>query len=118
MRREYPRGMSQDELTTDDLLFVAFNGRVLAIRRDDGAIVWRWSSGKSEYVCLLPDGDKIFVSCRGYTWALDPHDGRELWHQPFKGEGVGFPALATMRGAANDGGAAAAMQQQDRKSVV
>ncbi|NBX25786.1 MAG: hypothetical protein EBQ99_07020 [Planctomycetes bacterium] len=104
--------MPRDTLTTDDLLFVAFNGRVIAVDRLDGTEVWRWkaqASGAGTAVpILLPDGDRIFVCCSGYTWALDPLDGRVLWHQPFKGEGMGIPSLATMRGVAGSSVAAAA----------
>jgi hypothetical protein len=90
-------------MTTDDLLFVSFRGRVFAIERGSGAIVWRWqaSKGNAGAVMLLPDGNTLFVSADGYTWALDPRDGRELWFQPFEGEGVGIPMLATMRSASH-----------------
>jgi outer membrane protein assembly factor BamB len=104
--------MARETLTTDDLLFVAFNSRVIAVDRLDGTEVWRWkarASGAGTSVpILLPDGDRLFVSIGGYTWALDPLDGRVLWHQPFKGDGVGIPSLATMRGVAGSSVAAAA----------
>jgi hypothetical protein len=64
-------------------------------------------------VSILPDDDLLLVSCRGYTWALDPATGMTLWHQPFKGEGTGIPSLATMRGAAPGPSAAAAQEEQD-----
>ncbi|HVU63341.1 MAG TPA: PQQ-binding-like beta-propeller repeat protein [Phycisphaerales bacterium] len=96
----------QTSLTTADLLFVAFNGRVIAVDRTTGEPVWRWQSRRGSYITLLPDGDALFVCANGYTWALDPRDGREIWYQPFKGEGSGIPSLATMRGAANSGAAA------------
>lgn len=104
--------MPRDTLTTDDLLFVAFNARVIAVDRLDGTEVWRWkakaSGATSGVPIILPDGDRLFVCCNGYTWALDLIDGRELWYQPFKGEGTGVPSLATLRGVAGSSTAAAA----------
>ncbi len=105
LRRGILHGMSvtpvRHSMTTDDLLFVSFRGKVFAIHRGTGEIIWRWqaSKGNSGAVMLLPDGNTLFVSADGYTWALDPRDGREIWFQPFEGEGVGIPMLATMRSA-------------------
>jgi outer membrane protein assembly factor BamB len=103
--------MAARALTTDDLLFVSFGDQVIAVDRLDGSIVWKWKAQKSiGLVALLPSGDRIFVSINGYTWALDPTNGAELWFQPFKGEGIGIAMLATMRDGASDatlaGGAA------------
>ncbi|MFZ9881018.1 MAG: PQQ-binding-like beta-propeller repeat protein [Phycisphaerales bacterium] len=90
-------------MTTDDLLFVSFSDKVIAVDRLDGSIVWKWKAPKSTgLVALLPSGDRLFVSINGYTWALDPTNGAELWFQPFKGEGVGVAMLATMRDGASD----------------
>ncbi|MFM7133505.1 MAG: PQQ-binding-like beta-propeller repeat protein [Planctomycetota bacterium] len=90
--------MPPSTLTTDDLLFVSFGDKVLAVDRLDGSVVWKWKAPKSSgLVALLPSGDRLFVSINGYTWALDPTNGTELWFQPFKGEGIGIAMLATMR---------------------
>lgn len=98
--------MANRALTTDDLLFVSFVDKVIAVDRLDGSIVWKWKAPKSTgLVAMLPSGDRLFVSINGYTWALDPTNGNELWYQPFKGDGVGIAMLATMR----DGGSNAAL---------
>ena len=90
--------MAARALTTDDLLFVSFGDKVIADDRLDGSIVWKWKASKSTgLVALLPSVDRLFVSINGYTWALDPTNGAELWFQPFKGEGMGVAMLATMR---------------------
>lgn len=95
--------MPRETLTTDDLLFVSFVDKVFAVDRADGSIVWKWKAPKSTgLVALLPSGDRLFVCINGYTWALDPTDGAELWFQPFKGEGVGVAMLATMRDGASE----------------
>lgn len=95
--------MTNRVLTTDDLLFVSFVDKVIAVDRLDGSIVWKWKAPKSTgLVALLPSGDRLFVSINGYTWALDPTNGAELWFQPFKREGVGVAMLATMRDGVSD----------------
>jgi len=63
--------MATRALTTDDLLFVSFNGKVIAVDRLDGSIVWKWKASKSTgLVVLLPSGDRLFVSINGYTVAI------------------------------------------------
>jgi outer membrane protein assembly factor BamB len=99
--------MGEPSMTVDDLLFVAFNGRVLAVDRRSGVVMWRWECDRRSFVAILPRPDAVFVSCDGYTWALDPWTGAEIWHQPFKGEGTGVPMLGTMSGVSDAGGAAA-----------
>ena len=44
---------------------------------------------------LLPDGDRLVVSAGGYIYCLDQETGRERWHNPLTGFGVGVAALAT-----------------------
>jgi outer membrane protein assembly factor BamB len=80
-----------------DLLFLGLNGRVAALDRDSGEIVWEWKakSGAGKYMTLLVDQGQLFVSADGYTYRLDPTTGEELWTNPLKGWGVGPTALAT-----------------------
>ncbi len=85
---------------TDFAIYVAFNGRVFAIDRRDGSVLWRWKVPKGgSFVTLLPDGDQVLVCSDGYLWALRAADGTPLWNQPFKGEGTGIPVLASPRAA-------------------
>lgn len=97
-----------------DLVFVSFNGRVFAVHRDTGQLVWRWVAGRGSrsVVTILPDGDRLYASCQGYTWALDALSGRELWYQPFSGEGYGIPMIATARHSSMSPSAAAAIAAQ------
>lgn len=91
----------------EKVVFAAFNGRVFAIDRRDGAILWRWKVPKGgSFVTVLPDGDQLLVCADGYLWALRAEDGTMLWSQPFKGEGTGIPMLASPR----TGGAAGEAQ--------
>jgi outer membrane protein assembly factor BamB len=82
----------------DHAIYAAFNGRVFALDRRDGSILWRWTTPKGgNFVTLLPDGDLLLVCSDGYLWALRAEDGLCLWSQPFKGEGTGIPVLASPR---------------------
>lgn len=82
----------------DHAIYAAFNGRVFALDRRDGSILWRWTTPKGgNFVTLLPDGDQLLVCSDGYLWALRAEDGLCLWSQPFKGEGTGIPVLASPR---------------------
>ncbi len=82
----------------DHAIYAAFNGRVFALDRRDGSILWRWTTPKGgNFVTLLPDGDQLLVCSNGYLWALCAEDGLCLWSQPFKGEGTGIPFLASPR---------------------
>ena len=82
----------------DHAIYAAFNGRVFALDRRDGSILWRWIAPKGgNFVTLLPDGDQLLVCSNGYLWALRAEDGLCIWSQPFKGEGTGIPFLASPR---------------------
>ena len=81
----------------DHAIYAAFNGRVFALDRRNGSILWRWKTPKGNFVTLLPDGDQLLVCSDGYLWALRAEDGTPLWSQPFKGEGTGIPFLASPR---------------------
>ena len=52
--------MATRALTTDDLLFVSFGDKVIAVDRLDGSVVWKWKASRSTgIVALLPSGDQI-----------------------------------------------------------
>lgn len=117
--------MSTERISLLDLVFVSFHGKVFAVSRHTGEEIWKWKAPKGDGpVTMLPDTDRLFVSCQGYTWALDAASGRELWFQPFSGEGVGIPMIASMRHAASPvpgvaaAAAAAAAQQAAASAAV
>lgn len=89
-------------MNLQQLLFLGLNGRVAALDRDSGEIVWEWTAKDPEkqravggYMTLLVDQGELFVSANGYTYRLDPLTGAELWANPLRGWGVGPTALAT-----------------------
>lgn len=79
-----------------DMLFVGFNSRVVALDKHSGRKIWAWKSKQqfTGYIGLLLDVERLYVSVDGYTTCLDALTGKERWHNPLKGLGVGVPCLA------------------------
>jgi hypothetical protein len=93
----------------EDMVFVGLNGRVIALDRDSGDILWQWKASRNGgYMTLLPDRDRLVVSAGGYIYCLDPATGQEKWHNPLTGFGVGVAVLATMHSHSSHGDTAAA----------
>ena len=82
----------------DQLIFVGFNGKAMALDRDTGDLVWTYNQMKGGNVTFLLDGDRLIVSTNGYIYCLDPLTGQLLWHNPMKGYGMGITSLASVRG--------------------
>jgi outer membrane protein assembly factor BamB len=90
---------SEAQRTLADLVFVSFNKQVVALDRYTGELVWKWASPKgSGFIALLVDGDRLIVSCQGYTYCIDPMFGQLVWSNPLEGMGVGIPCLASIHG--------------------
>ena len=103
-------------MTINDLVFVGLNGRVFALHRDTGDLVWKWAptTTTAGFVALVVDGDRLIVSDNGYIYCLEALTGQELWHNPLTGYGVGIAIVATAgsnRGQSAAGAAAVAAQQ-------
>src|SRR5438445_13883140 len=81
----------------DDLVFVGLNGRVSALDRSSGDIVWEWKSPKPKggYITMIVEKPRIYVSVSGYLYALDALTGEQLWFNPLTGYGTGVASLAT-----------------------
>jgi outer membrane protein assembly factor BamB len=121
LTQEYETESVQDQRPRGvmDLIFTGFNSQVLALDRETGEIVWTWEApqGSSPHVSLLLDGDRLIASVIGYTYCLDPVDGRMLWMNPLKGFGVGTAALVSMYGNTGSVAAAAIIAQQQQQSA-
>jgi outer membrane protein assembly factor BamB len=86
-------------METQDLVFVGFNSRVAALDRLTGELRWQWKSPEgSGFVALLLDGDQLIASVQGYTFALNPLTGEQIWHNPLPGFGTGVPSLVSVYG--------------------
>ncbi len=110
MATRYKLIMDQERSTRtlQSLAYLGFDSRVVALDRDTGEVVWEWKApkGRSGYVAILLDGDRVIASVRGYTYCLDPMTGQQRWSNELPGRGTGIPSLASIYG--NTGAAAAA----------
>jgi hypothetical protein len=105
--------------TSEDMVFVALNGRVVALDRESGEMLWQWAAPKSGgYMTLLPDRDRLVVSAGGYIYCLDPGTGQQRWHNPLTGFGFGVAALATVHGHSPHDDVASAAAQQAASTAV
>jgi outer membrane protein assembly factor BamB len=114
--------MTQEErpLTLQSLAFLGFNSRVVALDRISGTVVWSWKApkGRSSYVAILLDGDRVIASVRGYTYCLDPLTGQQLWANELPGLGTGIPSLASIYGNTGAAAAAAVIAQQQAAAAT
>ncbi len=121
MSREMAQSSGSPERSLDDLVFVGFNSRVVALDRYTGDLVWQWKSPKgSGFVALLLDGDRLIASVQGYTYCIEPLFGQQVWTNPLKGMGVGVPSITSVRGASSSphGLGGAARQQQAAQAAA
>jgi outer membrane protein assembly factor BamB len=95
-------GLNDEDLEfmpVDDLLIIGFNSRIVALRKQNGQMVWSWKSPKgSGYVAILFEANRLWVSVDGYTYGLDALTGAELWRNELRGMGTGVVCLATTGG--------------------
>jgi len=81
----------------NNLVYVGLRGRVAALDRATGKIVWRWEGPRNGYVTLLVEADLLVVSVNGYTYGLHPDTGTQLWAQDLPGFRTGVACLASLR---------------------
>ena len=102
-----------------DVIFIGFAKQIFALDRYDGSIQWEWKAAHgSGFVSLMLDGDRLIVSCNGWTWCLDPLSGTEVWHQPFKGKGTGIPSMVSARSSSSGGAQAAQIAAQQAAAAA
>ena len=99
-------------------LYIGIKSSVLALNRKTGAQVWRTQlpakyKSSASLVDVFRDAEGLFATCAGELFALDPGDGRIIWHEPLKGLGMGFVTVASDLGSARTNApVAAALQAQ------
>ena len=106
-----------------EFLYVGIRGRVVALRKGDGSIAWTTKLARgASFAPIVQDGARLFAGSSGEISCLDCETGKLLWHNPLKGFGMGYLAIAgggfptsaasaeqaAMAAAAAAGGAAAA----------
>ena len=83
----------------DNVVFVGLNGRVAALDRASGRILWKWRAPKPRrgYVSLLLlDEYQLIASVNGYTYSLDPRTGRQHWFNELSGFGIGVTSIVAL----------------------
>jgi len=83
----------------NSIVFVGLNGRVAALDRNTGKIVWRWRASKPRrgYVTLLVlDEYRLIASVNGYTYCLDPRTGEQHWFNELSGFGCGVTSIVAL----------------------
>src|SRR5262245_46542247 len=108
-------------MSLDELVFVGFNSRVLALDRETGEIVWTWQAAKPKnggYVTMLLDADRLVVSVNGYMYCLDAATGEQLWYNETKGFGTGVASIVSVRGQTGQAIAAVAAEIQQRQAAA
>jgi outer membrane protein assembly factor BamB len=108
-------------MSLDELVFVGFNSRVLALDRETGEIVWTWQAAKPKnggYVTMLLDGDRLVVSVNGYMYCIDPANGEQLWFNETKGFGTGVASIASVRGQSAQSIAAVVAEAQQQAAAA
>jgi outer membrane protein assembly factor BamB len=104
-------------MNISDLIFTGFNRRVAALYRDTGEILWQWKAPYgSQYVSLLLDKDRLIVSVEGYTYALDPFTGCEIWMNKMPGFGTGVASLVSVHGSSSTYNLATAANDEEARS--
>jgi outer membrane protein assembly factor BamB len=78
-----------------EFIYVGIRGHVVALRKNDGSIAWKADLPKgSTFVPIVQDGDRLYAASGGEVACLDCATGKAIWHNPMKGYGTGFVALA------------------------
>ena len=84
-------------------LFILSNGRLAAINKKNGEIIWetklkQYLNNKLSLSIgqLNVEGDKIYVGCTGILLCLSTKDGSLIWKNELKGWGYNFVSMANV----------------------
>jgi outer membrane protein assembly factor BamB len=82
-------------------LFILSNGRLAAINKKNGEIIWevklkQYLNNKLSLTIgqLSVEEDKIYVGCSGILLCLSTKDGSLIWKNELKGWGYNFVSMA------------------------
>lgn len=80
---------------TDNRVFIAIKGTVLALDRMTGEEIWRRSLKGGDFVNLVIDTDNLYATTKGEIFCLNPWSGELRWHNKLAGLGYGLVTIAT-----------------------
>ncbi len=97
-------------------LFILSNGRVAAINKKDGSIIWeiklkqyvKTASTMGTIGQISLEGDKLFIGVSGILVCLYAKDGSLAWTNELKGWGYSFVSMANVNNESNAAAASAA----------
>lgn len=84
-----------------NVFYILTNGRVAAINKKDGAIVWEIKL--KEYIKsamltaigqIVSEGDKLYIGISGILLCISAKDGALVWKNELKGWGYNFVSMA------------------------
>ena len=91
----------------DGILYILSNGRVAAIKKKDGEIIWEvklrqyvGSAISHAIGQIMAEQDKLYIGCAGMMLCLSAKDGSLIWKNELKGWGYQFVSMANMNSAA------------------
>lgn len=103
-------------------LFILSNGRVAAINKKDGTIVWEvklstYLSSKMSlsFGQISLEDNKLFIGSTGLLLCLDARDGSLVWKNELKGWGYNFVSMANV---GNDAAVAGASHTAAAAAVI
>jgi outer membrane protein assembly factor BamB len=102
-------------------LFIFSNGKVAAINKKDGSIVWeiklkQYVKSTTSYVVgqISVEGDRLYIGVSGILVCLRAKDGSLVWVNELKGWGYSFVSMAN----ANNDASVAAIQAAANAAAV
>lgn len=93
-------------MSTENRLYILSNGRVAALDKNTGEMIWEIrlknyvKVSSYTYGQIIAEGDRLFVSISGIALCLSAADGSLIWKNELKGWGYSFVSMAGA-GAAN-----------------
>ncbi len=89
-------------------LFILSNGKVAALNKKDGSIIWeiklkQYIKSNTSYAIgqISLEGDKLYIGLNGILICLYAKDGSLAWVNELKGWGYGFVSMANVNNDAN-----------------
>jgi outer membrane protein assembly factor BamB len=67
------------ESSSEELVYLAFSGHVIALSRDRGEVAWRHDLGTRNETSIHVEEDVVLAVCGSELVALDPTDGTQQW---------------------------------------
>lgn len=104
------------------VLYILSNGRVAAINKKDGTIIWEVklkqyavNSMAHSIGQIMVEDNKIYVGCAGILLCLHTKDGSLVWKNELKGWGYNFVSMANIN---SDAAGAASAKAAATAAVV